>query len=339
MIDAKVVTSHDRRTELMTEAVTGSPDVWCLGLIVADHVAAPVPALPESGGLVCTPRTELTIGGCAANVAVNLAKLGMSAGIVGCVGDDVLGRFVHERLAHSGVDCRRLILSSTAQTATTLVVNVTGEDRRFIHAVGANAELTGRELNGADLERARMVYVGGFGLNPALSGEHVAALFAAARAAGVRTLLDVVVADASSLRPMLEPVLPVTDVFLPNSDEGRMITGLDAPRAQAEFFRHLGASTVIVTRGKRGSLVLHAGECWEAPAHDVQEVDGTGGGDAFAAGFMYGLRRGADVPQSLQFAAALGASCVQSAGATTGTFTAPELEAFVRTHPLPIRHG
>src|SRR5690606_14749665 len=134
-----------------------SCQVLCTGLIVADHVAAPIRALPPSGGLVSTPRTQLTIGGCGANVAVDLVKLDVAASYVGCVGDDVLGRFCRDELLAAGVGCEGLVFSRSSQTATTLVINVQGEDRRFIHAPGANTELTGREISDAMLSACRIL--------------------------------------------------------------------------------------------------------------------------------------------------------------------------------------
>ena len=310
-------------------------DVLCTGLIVADHVAAPIPAMPPSGGLASTPQTELTIGGCGANVAVDLAKLGVAASLVGCVGDDVLGRFVHERLESSGVNCRRLIQSTTSQTATTLVVNVEGEDRRFIHAPGANTELTGLEITEELLSNCKIVYVGGLGMNPALSGDNVANMFRTARKLGVKTVLDVVVSDPAMMAKMLEPVLPVTDYFLPNTDEARLITGIGDPIKQANHFRQAGAQTTIVTCGGDGSVVnQQGGTSFRFPAYDVTQVDGTGGGDAFTAGLILGLLEGHEIRTCLEWGAAMGASCVQSPGATTGTFNRQQLLDFVTENPL-----
>jgi hypothetical protein len=70
--------------------------------------------------------------------------------------------------------------------------------------------------------------------------------------------------------------------------------------------------------------------------YEVQQVDATGGGDAFVAGFVFGRLQGRSVDECLKLGSALGASCVQSPGATTGVFRAPELEAFVAGRPLAI---
>jgi sugar/nucleoside kinase (ribokinase family) len=86
--------------------MTRSAEVLCAGIVVADHVSSPVSHLPAPGELVLADELLLTIGGCAANVAVDLVKLGVTAGVVGCVGDDVFGRVVADMLRERGVGCR-----------------------------------------------------------------------------------------------------------------------------------------------------------------------------------------------------------------------------------------
>ncbi len=309
-------------------------DVLCTGLVVADFVGAPVAEMPASGRLATTPRIEMAIGGCAANTAVDLAKLNLRVGIAGLVGDDNLGRFVRDTFEQERVQCTHLGSSRTAQTAATLIVNVQGEDRRFIHAVGANAEFTGEALTRDVLRGCRILCVGGFALNPKLSAAHILRAFRTARELGVTTVLDVVIGDPTPVWGMLQEVLPETDLFLPNQDEGRLVLGIDDPHDQARRFVAAGAKTVIVTRGSQGSIHFDGREMWSASAFPVEQVDGTGGGDAFVAGYLYGLRKNASPLESLAYGAAMGASCVRAAGATTSVFRREELEEFVRIHPL-----
>lgn len=319
----------------MPPAVPPCHDVLCAGIIVADHVCAPIAAVPAAGGLAMTDRIDLAIGGCASNVAVDLARLGLRACVAGRVGDDVLGRHVAAVLAAEGVACDQVTYSRTAQTATTMVVNVRGEDRRFIHAAGANAEFTGDEVTTDAIRNCRALYVGGFGLNAALSGERVARLFRMAREAGVLTVLDVVCA-LDGIDRMLEPVLPPTDLFLPNRDEAEIITGLSSPADQVKRFRDQGVGCTVITCGGHGAILADSARIVRSGAYHVPQVDATGGGDAFLAGFVYGRLSGRSVEDCLKLGSALGASCVQAAGATTGVFRKAELEAFVAAHPLPI---
>ncbi len=310
-------------------------DVLCAGLITADHICAPIKRIPPAGALEMTDRIELAIGGCASNVGLDLRRLGRRVSIAGRVGNELLGRHVAQILADAGALCDQITFSETAATATTMVVNVRGEDRRFIHAAGANTEFTGNEIPDEVIGRGRILYVGGFGLNAALSGDNVARLFATAREAGVLTVLDVVVGE-EQVGPMLVPVLPLTDLFLPNEDEGFAITGLAEPAAQARRFRELGAKCIVITRGDQGALLLDEQRLVSIGVHNVEQVDGTGGGDAFVAGFLHAFLEERDPEDCLRSGAALGASCVQAAGATAGVLHADELDAFLKANPLPV---
>ena len=230
-------------------------DVWCAGIIVADFICEPIEALPAAGALMMTPGISWAIGGCASNVAADLARVGLRSAVVGRVGDDPAGDFVRGSLQTAGVDTSRVLATPGYQTSATLVVNVKGEDRRFIHTFGANAAFTGEELPTDLLPRAKVLYLGGLFLMPGLTGERVTRLFQAARQAGLMTVLDVVIPDPQGTWPVLQQVLPFVDVFLPNHDEGHLITGLSDPVAQARQFRSAGAGTVVITCGRDGSVL------------------------------------------------------------------------------------
>src|SRR5512145_2918894 len=83
---------------------TARVDCFCAGILVADHLCAPIDHLPAAGELVLTDELPLEIGGCAANTAIDLARLDVRVGILGCVGQDPFGQFVIETLAGQRID-------------------------------------------------------------------------------------------------------------------------------------------------------------------------------------------------------------------------------------------
>ncbi|MBM3971444.1 MAG: carbohydrate kinase family protein [Planctomycetes bacterium] len=311
-------------------------DVLCFGIIVSDHLCSPISRVPRAGELVLSPRFELAIGGNAANVSTDLAKLGVKVGVVGLVGQDVFGRHVRESLEAAGVDCRLLCESPTSQTSQTLIVNVQGEDRRFIHAVGANADFDASQVTPDMVRDCRVLFLGGYLLAEKPPAENIVPLFRAARQAGIPTLLDVVVPGPGDYWARLRPVLALTDVFMPNEDESVLLTGETDPWRQAEAFRSAGVRTAIITRGGQGCVIVCDDGRFEAPAHRVPFVDGTGSGDAFVSGYILGLLRGNDTLDCVRLGSAMGASCVRSTGATTGVFNAEELAEFLAAYPLTI---
>jgi sugar/nucleoside kinase (ribokinase family) len=316
--------------------MTQPAEVVCAGIVVADHLCTPVSHVPAPGELVMADRLVLTLGGCAANTAVDLAKMGVRASVAGRVGGDRFGRMVADMLADAGVDTTGLRVSPEADTSQTLIINVAGQDRRFIHTFGANGVFTAADLPQHQLEQCRVLYLGGYLVMPEVRAEELGAVFAAARARGVQTVLDVVTPGPADYLPRLAPVLPFTDVFLPNTDEARLITGESDPLRQAKRFRDLGACTVVVTCGGAGSVLVAEGLRLRAGVYPMEFVDATGGGDAFDAGYIYGLLHGLGPEDCLRYASALGASCVRAVGTTPGVFTRAECEAFLARHTLPI---
>src|SRR5947209_20526075 len=97
--------------------MAGRLEVLCAGIIVADHVCTPIARLPAAGELVMTDGMLLTIGGCAANAAVDLAKMGVRVAIAGRVGSDVFGRVVTEILRDAGVEVSHIKPSAGADTS------------------------------------------------------------------------------------------------------------------------------------------------------------------------------------------------------------------------------
>ena len=311
-------------------------EVLCAGIVVADHVCSPISHLPAAGELVPAERMLLTIGGCAANVAVDLTKMGVRSAVVGRVGDDIFGRVVADLLTETGVDVAALKVTPGAETSQTLIVNVAGQDRRFIHTFGANGAFRAADIPTDRLRDCRVLYLGGYLLMQNVAQEELAAVFAAARQAGVKTVLDVVTPGPADYLPRLEKILPHVDVFLPNNLEAELITGEKDVLRQAELFHHLGAQTAVVTLGADGAVLVQDGLRLRSGIFAMPYVDGSGGGDAFDAGYIYGMLHGLEAEQCLRVASALGASCVRAIGTTPGVFTRLECEAFLREHTLRI---
>ena len=90
---------------------------------------------------------------------------------------------------------------------------------------------------------------------------------------------------------------------------------------------------VFITCGEQGLIALGE-KTLRADRFEVNFVDGTGSGDAFDAGYILGLLEDRSFEERLAFGSALGASCVQSLGATTGVFDRERLEEFLRENEL-----
>ncbi len=312
--------------------------IECLsaGILFADCGCEPIARLPEPGELVKTDRIGLTLGGCASNAGLDLAKLGVQVGVSGCVGSDGFGEFVVEELQNGGVDTKGIHALDGRGTACSLIINVEGADRRFISSPGACLDFSVAHIPTDWIDEAKVIYVGGYLMMPALETQELADLFRKARAAGTKTVLDVVLMGSDDYWKGLNLVLPETDVFLPNDDESVVLTGLKDPLEQAKRYRDAGAKSVVITQGADGSIYLGDDLCLRAGVYPTQVVGGTGSGDAFDAGYIAGILAGEDPAGCLRWGSALGASCVRSIGATESVFNRAEAEAFMAEHELVI---
>jgi sugar/nucleoside kinase (ribokinase family) len=311
-------------------------DCISAGILVADHLCSPIPRLPEPGELILCDDLPLSIGGCAANVAIDLTRLGVHVAVCGCVGHDTLGQFIIDHLHQQGVNTSAIHRVDSHGTSGSLILNVQGQDRRFITSMGANAAFEPPQIPRWIVLGARVFYIGGYLFTPRLETPELVELFREARLAGVKTVLDVVVTGRDDHWSRLAPLLAETDVFLPNEHESALITGLSDPVAQAERFLEAGARTVVITRGEQGAILMTDRLRLRAGVFPTEYVGGTGSGDAFDAGYILGLIRHADQRECLRWGAAIGASCVRSVSATDGVFTRKEAEEFLRTHELVI---
>jgi sugar/nucleoside kinase (ribokinase family) len=147
----------------------------------------------------------------ATTAAVDLVKMGVRAAVVGRVGSDTFGRVVADMLRESGVDVSALQVTPGADTSQTLIVNVAGQDRRFIHTFGANGEFSAADIPLEQVSRCRVLYLGGYLLMPKVRQDELVSVFAAARRAGARTVLDVATPGPADYLSRLERLLPHED--------------------------------------------------------------------------------------------------------------------------------
>ena len=215
--------------------------VTCFGILVADVFLPPLAHFPRPGELMVTEDFLFQPGGCAANTARDLARLGVGAAVRGTVGADVFGDLVKSQLGDEGIDVTGVARTDEIGTSKTVILDVPGEDRRYIHTIGANAAVRAADLDGVAFSDGDVLYVGGYLVLPGLDPEGLAARLASAQQAGARTVLDVCVpADGEVRFEDVAPLLPYVDLFVPNEDEARVLSGAEEPSLQAEVFLSAG---------------------------------------------------------------------------------------------------
>jgi sugar/nucleoside kinase (ribokinase family) len=300
-------------------------DVVCLGILVADVIARPVDELPH-GAVSLMDEISLHGGGCALNTATGLARLGLSVLVVGKVGEDTFGNFVVGLLDERGLDTRGVLRDPAVPTSATVVLVDRAGERSFLHLPGANGALGAEEL-APEIFAGRALHVAGALVMPALDGAPTAGLLAEAQRRGVHTSLDTVY-DATGHWERLQPCLPHLDLLMASLAEAQGISGEHEPANAAAWFRDRGVAEVALKLGPDGCYVAGAEFEGDVPAFPVDVVDGTGAGDAFAAGVIYGRLAGWPLGDAARLANAAGALATTVVGATEGLLDLEETLAF-----------
>ncbi|MGQ9625899.1 MAG: carbohydrate kinase family protein [Anaerolineae bacterium] len=309
-------------------------DIFCLGIMVADVVARPLMELPQRGRLTLVDEMELHTGGCAVNTGIALSKLGIPAGVMGMVGQDGFGDFVISELKKYGLNTAGVRRTSKANTSATMVMVDPDGERRFVHYIGANAELMEEDVDLELLRGAKILHVAGSLVMPKIDGQPTANILRRAKEMGLTTCLDTVWDAKGRWMELIAPCLPHTDYFLPSLEEARMLAGRHSPPEVADVFLSCGVKVVGLKMGEAGCYIKTATEELKLPAYEVKAVDATGAGDCFVAGFLTGIVKGWDLERTGRFANAAGAMCVTAIGATTGVRSLEETLIFMEKTPL-----
>jgi argininosuccinate lyase len=286
--------------------------VTVIGGVQVDLVLTPLTELPPSGQTRWVDEMSFRAGGAGANTALALAEEGVQTRLLGCVGDDHLGRFLAGELAPFGLDTELTVLGG-GTTGLTVALEGPGRDRTFLTYLGVNTEWTASMIPAAATDADSLLLCDYFCL-PALRGAPARDLLAAARSAGVRTFFDTAW-DAGGWQPdtrreVLE-LLAEVDVFLPNEAELRALTGIEDVERGATELQAVSGGWVIVKLGADGSLgVGPGGERVAATAESLEVVDSTGAGDAFNAGLIAALGEGHGAGAALGAATALASKII-----------------------------
>jgi len=265
-----------------------------------------------------------------------VARLGVSCGFVGVVGDDPFGRCVLNRLTRDGVDVRHVRLVSHRTTGIAFVAYRSDGSRQFVFHLpqSAAALLSPDDVRKEYLEGVRALHITGSAL--AISDSAREACYRAVRLCKQRGGM---VSFDPNVRPELlgveavqalcEPVLASCDVLLPSGAEATMLSGDTDEETACQNLVASGIPIVVLKRGAQGCSVFTDQLRAEVPAYPVNEVDPTGAGDAFAGGFVVALLRGMSVQEAARFASAVGAMAVTRQGPMEGLPTLSQLESFL----------
>lgn len=271
--------------------------------------------------------------------AVQAARLGARAGVVGAVGADKFGKCLLDQLEADGVDRRGVHTLADYTTGVAFIAYNDDGSRDFVfHARHAAAgQLSPQMLTPELFDGLRCLHVTGSALSM-----HEGALqtglraLEMARAAGAKISFD------PNIRPQLlaperarevfAPFVAAADVLMPTEQELQFLAGVSDTAQAVDLLRRANTDKLIVmTKGAAGCTVWHSEVCHIA-GFAVDEADPTGAGDCFDAGFLVRWLAGDHPVEAARFANACGALAVTAVGPMAGAKRLSEVQAFMEAH-------
>lgn len=330
-------------------------EIVVAGNILVDIVKT-VDSYPELGMLANIQRVEQAIGGCAANTAIDLAKMDpyLKVGAIGRVGQDAYGDYALSQMRAEGVDISGVSRSAGTPTSFSDVMSLPSGERTFFHARGANAEFAPEQVDLESLD-CEMLHVGylmlldQFDAPDAEYGTRMARFLHDVQEKGILTSVDAVSSASADYKKTVLPALRYCDYVIVNEIESCGIWGLSprkadgmldaaAVREAMERMIKSGVKRKVIVHSKEAGFCLDArsGEFTMMPSlliPDWRIVGSVGAGDAFCAGCLYAIFSGYRDDQMLAFACAAAASNLFAENSVDGLRSAAEIWEVARTYP------
>ena len=313
---------------------------WCVDRNIT------VPYWPGEDVVVRVTGVERSGGGSACNLGIDIRKLdpAMPVWTTGVVGTDEAGDFLKALAWAHGLDHRNLVQSDAVPTMVTYAYMSEASGRRtHVLFEGSNNVLSPDHIV-TEGSTAKIFHLGLPGIHAVMDepwGDHAngwEAVLARARGQGLLTSIELVSVAPERIRALVLPCLPHLSLLVVNDFEIGALAGMDtvsdgrtdeaACFAAAEKVLALGAMDVVAVHFVTGAVaVSKAGERLVMPSVQVPEgaVKGVNGaGDAFAAGFLYGVHEGWEYRRCLTLGHASAAACIRSLGTYDGMMSVGE---------------
>jgi sugar/nucleoside kinase (ribokinase family) len=271
--------------------------------------------------------------------AVQAARLGAKVAGVGAVGDDAFGKGFVEHLRADGVDTSGIRVLSGYSTGVTFIAYSSDGSRDFVFHLrhAAAGQITPGMLDERLFDGLRLLHLNGstLSINDQCLTTGLRAL-ELARPTGAKISFD------PNIRPQLmaverareafAPFLAAADIILPTEEEALLLTGAPTiEQAASELLGQHRARIVVVTHGKVGCTIYTHETTQPIPGYTVEEVDPTGAGDCFDAGFLVRWLAGDTLADAGRFANACGALAVTERGPMAGARMLADVEALMRS--------
>jgi 2-dehydro-3-deoxygluconokinase len=297
----------------------------------------------ETGSLRHVREMQLGFGGAESNVAIGVARLEGSAVWIGRVGADPIGELIVRELRAERVESVAIV---DDEAATALMLKERprpgASQVTYYRRFQAGSRLCPADIPRGVVERGRILHV--TGITAALGESPQAAVHTAidhAKRAGRAVSFDVnhrssLWVDASEAVNAYRALAQRADIVFAGEDEAALVTGENDSQRQLNELLALGAKQVVIKRGALGAAAASDGGAHHQAAYQIPVVDTVGAGDAFVAGWLAEMARGADIRTCLNTASLCGALACTSLGDWEATPTRRDLAQLMRPGSDPV---
>lgn len=293
-------------------------------------------AAQDEGNLSETAVFTRMLAGAEVNVAIGLTRLGYRVTYGTKLGVDPFGDYIEKKLQQEGITTS-ITRDPKHLTGLQWKNNVTkgDPDTHYRRTKTAASYLSEEDVDKFDFSGAKLLHI--TGIFPALSLHTRNAVFRMiekAREYGMFVSFDPNLREClwesrSVMIRTINHIASKVDLVLPGIGEGKILMGSDKPEEIAEFYRNLGAKTVIVKLGPEGAYGKSDTEEGYFKGYPVEKVvDTVGAGDGFAAGVLSAVLEGKGVAEMADRGNAIGAMQVMVRSDNDGLPTREELEYF-----------
>ncbi|MCW4025818.1 MAG: carbohydrate kinase family protein [Candidatus Bathyarchaeota archaeon] len=225
-------------------------------------------------------------GGSAANVMVGLARLGCRTGFIGKVADDREGKMHLDAFKAEGVNTEGITVAKQGRSGLVMgFVDKKGQRALYINA-GANDFVEPREIKWEYVSQTKLLHLTSFVGEKSLRTQKK---LVGSLPQGVEISFDPGSVYAQKGFAAIEPLIRNASVMMPNALELELLTGESDYQKGARVLIDAGVKIVAVKLGAKGCYVTDGTEQCRVEAYKVNATDTTGAGDAYCAGFLYGI--------------------------------------------------
>jgi ribokinase len=312
-------------------------DVICIGAALVDMVAQ-VERHPSKDDEVFVSNLSLFSGGAAANTAYACGTMGLSTAFIGKLGQaDVLTNKIIDDFEGVSVDTTLIKFSDNYKTGSAYVaLNKEGERRIYAFSGAANY-LSKDDILEKEISATKLIFLSSLkNIEPFIQASKIG------RDNNIPIVLNPGMLIAEQGFDTIKELLKQIDILILSEREFKTLFNFSEIelneiliKERSSTFFSLGIKAIILTLGRKGAFLLTS-EHNEIikPSHVSSVVDTTGAGDAFSAGFIFGLIHDfcldfEHLLNNIKIGNFVAGQCIQKLGARNGIPKREKLDGFL----------